>query len=151
MKRVMNTEIRMKILILNGPNLNLLGKREPAIYGNRSFDDYLHELRSAFPETEIIYEQTNHEGVIIDLLQEYGFGKADAILLNAGGYTHTSIAIRDAVSAINTPVAEVHISDISKREPFRQFSYLTDVCTFTVMGHGLDSYHIAIEQLKGMC
>lgn len=136
----------MKILILNGPNLNLLGRREPDIYGSQSFEAYLEELQRAFPEQEFIHEQTNHEGVIIDLLQEYGFGKADAILLNAGGYTHTSIAIRDAVSAIDTPVAEVHISDISRREPFRRLSYLSDVCAFTVMGHGLDSYRIAIEQ-----
>lgn len=136
----------MKILILNGPNLNLLGRREPDIYGSQSFEAYLEELHRAFPEQELIHEQTNHEGVIIDLLQEYGFGKADAILLNAGGYTHTSIAIRDAVSAIDTPVAEVHISDISRREPFRRLSYLSDVCAFTVMGHGLDSYRIAIEQ-----
>lgn len=136
----------MKILILNGPNLNLLGRREPDIYGSQSFEAYLEELQRAFPEQELIHEQTNHEGVIIDLLQEYGFGKADAILLNAGGYTHTSIAIRDAVSAIDTPVAEVHISDISRREPFRRLSYLSDVCAFTVMGHGLDSYRIAIEQ-----
>lgn len=136
----------MKILILNGPNLNLLGRREPDIYGSQSFEAYLEELHRAFPEQELIHEQTNHEGVIIDLLQEYGFGKADAILLNAGGYTHTSIAIRDAVSAIDTPVAEVHISDISRREPFRHLSYLSDVCAFTVMGHGLDSYRIAIEQ-----
>lgn len=135
----------MKILILNGPNLNLLGRREPDIYGSQSFEAYLEELQRAFPEQELIHEQTNHEGVIIDLLQEYGFGKADAILLNAGGYTHTSIAIRDAVSAIDTPVAEVHISDISRREPFRRLSYLSDVCAFTVMGHGLDSYRIAIE------
>lgn len=135
----------MKILILNGPNLNLLGRREPTIYGSQSFEAYLEELHRAFPEQELIHEQTNHEGVIIDLLQEYGFGKADAILLNAGGYTHTSIAIRDAVSAIDTPVAEVHISDISRREPFRRLSYLSDVCAFTVMGHGLDSYRIAIE------
>lgn len=136
----------MKILILNGPNLNLLGRREPDIYGSQSFEAYLEELHRAFPEQELIHEQTNHEGVIIDLLQEYGFGKADAILLNAGGYTHTSIAIRDAVSAIDTPVAEVHISDISRREPFRRLSYLSDVCALTVMGHGLDSYRIAIEQ-----
>lgn len=136
----------MKILILNGPNLNLLGRREPDIYGSQSFEAYLEELQRAFPEQELIHEQTNHEGVIIDLLQEYGFGKADAILLNAGGYTHTSIAIRDAVSAIDTPVAEVHISDLSRREPFRRLSYLSDVCAFTVTGHGLDSYRIAIEQ-----
>ena len=137
----------MKILIINGPNLNLLGRREPEIYGNRSFEDYLEELRSALPEAELLCEQTNHEGVIIDLLQEYGFGKADGILLNAGGYTHTSVAIRDAVSAIEVPVVEVHISDISKREPFRQFSYLSDVCATCIQGHGLNGYKMAIEYL----
>lgn len=135
-----------RILIINGPNLNLLGKREPSIYGSRSFDDYLAELKSAFPEQEIIYEQTNHEGAIIDLLQQYGFGGADAILLNAGGYTHTSVSIRDCIAALSSPVAEVHISDIRSREPFRQFSYLTDVCSFTVMGQGLAGYKTAIEK-----
>lgn len=137
----------MTILILNGPNLNLLGRREPSVYGSRSFEDYLPELRSAFPDDELLYEQSNHEGVLIDLLQQYGFGEADAILLNAGGYTHTSIAIRDAVAAIQTPVAEVHISDITKREPFRRQSYLTDVCACTVMGLGLESYRTAIIRL----
>lgn len=136
-----------RILILNGPNLNLLGRREPAIYGSRSFDDYLPELRKAFPQAELLYEQTNHEGVLIDLLQEYGFGKADAIVLNAGGYTHTSIAIRDCIAAIETPVVEVHISDISTREPFRRFSYLTDVCCRTIMGLGLEGYKNAIDYL----
>jgi len=137
----------MTILILNGPNLNLLGRREPSVYGSRSFEDYLPELRAAFPDVELLYEQSNHEGVLIDLLQQYGFGLADAIVLNAGGYTHTSIAIRDAVAAIQSPVAEVHISDLSKREPFRQFSYLTDVCACTVMGQGLEGYRTAIRQL----
>jgi len=137
----------MKILILNGPNLNLLGKREPSVYGSRSFEDYLPELRNAFPDDELLYEQSNHEGVLIDLLQQYGFGEADAIILNAGGYTHTSIAIRDAVAAIQTPVAEVHISDITEREQFRRHSYLTDVCACTVMGLGLESYRTAIIRL----
>lgn len=137
----------MKILIINGPNLNLLGRREPEIYGNRSFEDYLKELRNALPEAELLYEQTNHEGVIIDLLQEYGFGEADGIVLNAGGYTHTSVAIRDAVSAIEVPVVEVHISDTSKREPFRQFSFLRDVCATCIQGHGLKGYKMAIEYL----
>lgn len=137
----------MKILIINGPNLNLLGRREPEIYGNRSFEDYLEELRNALPEAELLYEQTNHEGVIIDLLQEYGFGEADGIVLNAGGYTHTSVAIRDAVSAIEVPVVEVHISDTSKRESFRQFSFLRDVCATCIQGHGLKGYKMAIEYL----
>lgn len=137
----------MTILIINGPNLNLLGKREPEIYGIRSFDDYLPELRRLYPEHTIIYEQTNHEGTIIDLLHTYGFGQADGIILNAGGYTHTSIAIRDAVAAIKTPVVEVHLSDTSKREPFRQFSYLRDVCCTCIQGYGLDSYRRAMAHL----
>ena len=140
----------MTILIINGPNLNLLGQRQPEIYGSRSFEDYLTELRLAFPDIDIRYEQTNHEGVIIDLLQEYGLGKADAIVLNAGGYTHTSISIRDAIAAIPTPVAEVHISDISQREPFRRHSYLSDVCARAIVGHGLEGYKIAIEQLVAL-
>lgn len=138
----------MKIIIINGPNLNLLGRREPDIYGSRSFDDYLIELQSAFPEHAICYHQTNHEGVLIDLLQQYGFGEADGIVLNAGGYTHTSVSIRDAIAAIKTPVVEVHISDISKREDFRHVSMLTDVCVRTIMGHGLNGYHEAITHLS---
>lgn len=140
----------MTILIINGPNLNLLGQRQPEIYGSRSFSDYLSDLRLSFPDLDIRYEQTNHEGVIIDLLQDYGFGKADAIVLNAGGYTHTSISIRDAITAIPVPVAEVHISDISQREPFRRHSYLSDVCARVVVGHGLEGYKMAIEQLVAL-
>lgn len=131
-------------MILNGPNLNLLGKREVSIYGDRSFDDYLEELRSRFPSTNLVYQQTNHEGIIIDVLHEWGFRKA-AIILNAGGYTHTSIAIRDAVMAIDTPVAEVHISKLEKREDFRKHSFLTDVCVFSVNGLGLEGYAAAID------
>ena len=133
------------ILIINGPNLNLLGKREPQIYGSRSFSDYLAELRSAFPEQEIRYEQTNHEGRIIDLLQDFGFGQVEGIVLNAAGYTHTSISIRDAIAAVEVPVVEVHISDIRQREPFRHTSLLTDVCAHTIIGQGLDGYRQAIE------
>lgn len=135
----------MTLLILNGPNLNLLGRREPEIYGKRSFDDYLPELRAAFPDVEIEYLQSNHEGVLIDALQDYGFGRADAILINAGGLTHTSVSLRDAVAAIETPVVEVHLSDPKAREPFRHVSLLEDVCCATVAGHGLDSYRLAIE------
>jgi len=139
----------MTILILNGPNLNLIGRREPAIYGNVSMDQYIADLRSANPGIEIEYVQSNHEGVLIDTLQEYGFGKADGIVLNAGGYTHTSIAIRDAVAAIDVPVVELHISDITSREPFRRQSYLTDVCSKTIMGHGICGYQMAIDYLVG--
>ncbi len=137
----------LHIAIVNGPNLNLLGKREPAIYGTRSFEDYLVELRSTFPEVDIHYFQSNHEGALIDELQrldEIGYA---GIVLNAGGYTHTSVALRDCVSAIGTIVAEVHISDISQRETFRQISYLTDVCAFTIQGKGLEGYAEAIKQL----
>ena len=135
------------ILIINGPNLNLLGTREPQICGHRSFSDYLLELRAAFPEVELRYEQTNHEGRIIDLLQDFGFGQAEGIVLNAAGYTHTSVSIRDAIAAIEAPVVEVHISDISHREPFRQTSLLTDVCAHTIIGQGLDGYQQAVDWL----
>lgn len=137
----------MKYLILNGPNLNLLGRREPEVYGSRSMDDYLLELTTALPDVELLYLQSNHEGVLIDTLQQYGFGEVDGIVLNAGGYTHTSVAIRDAVAAITVPVVEVHISDTSAREPFRRFSYLRDVCATCIQGHGLDGYRMAIEYL----
>ena len=137
----------MKILIINGPNLNLLGRRTPEIYGTMPFEDYLAELRKAFPDVEISYLQSNHEGDLIDWLHEYGFGKADGIVLNAGGYTHTSVALRDAVDAIETPVAEVHISDITRREPFRRVSLLTDICVHSIIGHGLDGYRMAINNL----
>lgn len=138
----------MNILILNGPNLNLLGHREPDIYGTRSFEDYLLELRQLFPDDSLEYLQSNHEGCLIDALQEYGFGKAQGIVLNAGGYTHTSVSLRDAVEAIDVPVVEVHISDLGRREPFRQHSFLTDVCAQTIQGQGLDGYRLAIEKLK---
>lgn len=136
------------ILILDGPNMNLVGVREPEIYGTRSMGDYVSELRSRMPDIDIIYRQSNHEGVMLDILQEYGFGKADGIVLNAAAYTHTSIALRDCVKAIKCPVIEVHISDIRSREPFRQHSYLTDVCAATISGKGLQGYALAVEQLK---
>lgn len=138
----------MDILILNGPNLNLLGRREPGLYGTRSFEDYLEELRRLFPEDSLVYLQSNHEGDLIDAIQQYGFGRAAGIVLNAGGYTHTSISLRDAVAAIETPVVEVHLTDITSREPFRSVSYLTDVCACTIIGKGLDGYKEAIEFLK---
>lgn len=145
------TEQTMKatILILDGPNLNLVGVREPHIYGHQRVADYIEQLRRAYSDIEIVYRQSNHEGVLIDLLQEYGFGKACGIVLNGGGYSHTSVALRDCVAALTVPVAEVHISDISTREPFRQHSYLTEVCSFTIKGRGLDGYRVAIEQFIG--
>ena len=132
--------------ILNGPNMNLLGRREPMLYGTRSFDDYLCELRQHFRDVELTYLQSNHEGVLIDTLQDWGY-RLDGIVLNAAAYTHTSIALRDTIAAIDVPVVEVHITDISGREPFRRNSLLSDVCTATIMGKGLAGYKEAIETL----
>lgn len=134
----------MKIIIINGPNLNLLGVREPEIYGERGFEDYLKGLRNHFDDCEIAYYQSNVEGEIINKIQEVGFSY-DGIVLNAGGYSHTSVAIRDAVAAITTPVVEVHISNIFAREPFRHKSLLSAVCRGMVCGLGLDGYRYAIE------
>ena len=148
----------MRIVILNGPNLNLLGRREPAIYGTRSMEQVLLDIQRAYPELHIAYHQSNHEGDLIDWVQEYG-GLAigdwrlaigdgqemDGIVLNAGGYTHTSIALRDAVACSRIPVVEVHVSDIMQREPFRQISLLTDVCAHSVIGQGTDGYRQAVE------
>ena len=134
----------MNILILNGPNLNLLGKRNPDIYGNKSFSDYFKELTAQFPDHYLEYFQSNHEGALIDKLHEVGFS-FDGIIFNAGGYTHTSVAIRDAVDAITTLVIEVHISNIYEREKFRRFSYLEEVCHASIVGKGLDGYAEAIE------
>lgn len=136
-----------KIHILNGPNLNLLGKREPAVYGNTSFETYFETLIAKYPDISLSYMQTNHEGVLIDQLHEYGFEKNTGIILNAGGLSHTSISLRDAVTSITNPVVEVHISDIYKRESFRWHSYLTDVCATHFTGHGLDGYRLAIDFL----
>ncbi|MEG0794995.1 MAG: type II 3-dehydroquinate dehydratase [Odoribacter sp.] len=136
----------MRILILNGPNLNLLGIREPDIYGKETFTDYLEMLKSNYPEVEIFYEQSNVEGELINKIQETGFS-FDGIILNAGAYTHTSIAIADAIAAITTPVVEVHISNTSRREAFRQTSYLTPVCRGVITGFGLKSYELALIAL----
>jgi 3-dehydroquinate dehydratase II len=136
-----------KIHIINGPNLNLLGKREPAVYGSVSFDSYFDKLKADYPDVKLQYMQTNHEGVIIDLLHQYGFEPGTGIILNAGGLSHTSIALRDAVASVQTPVVEVHISDIYKRESFRWHSYLTEVCAVHFTGHGLDGYRMALEYL----
>lgn len=142
----------MDILILNGPNLNLLGVREPGIYGNRDFEGFLYELRKRYSQHKLHYFQSNHEGDIIDRLQEYGFGMASGIVLNAGAYTHTSLAIADCISAISTPVVEVHISNVHSREAVRHHSMISGVCQGVIAGFGLDSYRLAIEALAvGAC
>lgn len=135
-----------RIVIINGPNLNLLGKREPELYGHISFDDYYSKLLLDFPNVDLIYFQTNHEGLIIDKLQEFGF-TADGIVLNAAGYTHSSIAIADTIRAIETPVVEVHISDIYQREEFRKISFMKDACVLSIVGKGLEGYKEAISFL----
>jgi len=137
----------MKVIIINGPNLNLLGKREEAIYGNISFEEYLIGLRSELKYLEIDYYQSNVEGELIDKLQEVGF-TYDAILFNAGGYTHTSVAIADCIKAIKTPVTEVHISNIYAREEFRKKSLLSKNCKAVICGLGLDSYKAGLLTLK---
>jgi len=137
----------MKVIIINGPNLNLLGKREEAIYGNISFDDYFKKLVAEFPDMELECFQSNVEGELINKLQEVGFSY-DTILLNAGGYTHTSVAISDCVKAIETPVTEVHISNIYAREEFRQKSLLSKNCKAVICGLGLDSYKAGLLTLK---
>ena len=137
----------MKVIIINGPNLNLLGKREEAIYGNISFDDYFKELVAEFPDLELECFQSNVEGELINKLQEVGFSY-DCILLNAGGYTHTSVAISDCIKSIDTPVTEVHISNIYTREEFRQKSLLSPNCRAVICGLGLDSYKAGLLTLK---
>ncbi len=139
---------RIHIAIVNGPNLNLIGKREPAIYGSVSFDDYMKGLREKYKTISLDYFQSNHEGDLIDYLQQAD-SKEDlaGIVLNAGGYTHTSIALRDTVAAIGKRVVEVHISDLTQREVFRQQSYLRDVVCATYMGYGLQSYDKGIDFL----
>lgn len=136
----------MKIAIINGPNLNLLGKREPEIYGNKTFEEYFKFLEDEFKNIELIYFQSNHEGALIDKIHEVGF-HFNGIVLNAGAYTHTSIAIADAVSAIATPVVEVHLSNVFAREAFRHHSYISAVAKGTIGGFGLQSYKLAIQSL----
>ena len=136
----------MVIHIINGPNLNLVGRREPEVYGNRSLDQYLQELIALFPQHTIDVFQSNIEGEIVDRLQQVGFDDC-GIVLNAGGYTHTSVAIADAVAAITAPVIEVHISNIYSREPFRHKSLLSPVCKGIIAGFGLDSYRLALHSL----
>lgn len=135
-----------RILILNGPNLNLLGAREPAVYGGRSFEEYLEELREAFPQARIDHVQTNQEGDLVDAIQR-AYGVHDGVVLNAGGYSHTSVAVRDAVAAVAVPVVEVHISNLLAREPFRHTSLIGAVCAGSITGFGLDGYRLAILHL----
>ena len=139
----------MKILILNGPNLNLLGQREPKLYGHVSFDDYLPLLKAKFPQHEIAYFQSNHEGDLIDQLQEAD-KQHDAVVMNPGGYAHTSIALADCIRAISIPVIEVHLTDISKREPYRRHSYTAEACVRCFMGLGLEGYAKAIETFNNV-
>jgi 3-dehydroquinate dehydratase-2 len=136
----------MKIAIINGPNLNLLGKREPEKYGKSSFEDYLILLRKRFPGAEMEYFQSNIEGEIINEIQRAGFS-LDGIILNAGGYTHTSVAITDAIAAVKAPVIEVHITNIAAREGFRHTSLIGRSCAGSISGFGLDSYRLAVEAL----
>lgn len=137
-----------KILIVNGPNLNLLGRREPGIYGSEGFDDYLASLRKCYADkADIDYFQSNCEGELIDRLQQAGFGEADGIVLNAGAYTHTSVALGDCIRAIKTPVVEVHISNVHAREEFRHRSMLAAACKGVICGFGLDSYRLAVEAM----
>ncbi|MBR4380404.1 MAG: type II 3-dehydroquinate dehydratase [Bacteroidaceae bacterium] len=138
----------MKIQIINGPNINLLGKREPGIYGSESFDDYLLRLKQLYSQVEIAYFQSNHEGDLIDKLHEVGFDY-DGIILNAGAYTHTSIALQDAIRAIKAPVIEVHISNVHAREEFRHKSMISCACKGVILGFGLNSYRLAMEALLG--
>ncbi|MDR3119703.1 MAG: type II 3-dehydroquinate dehydratase [Mediterranea sp.] len=136
----------MKIQIINGPNINLLGKREPSIYGSVAFEDYLVALRNKYPDIEISYYQSNVEGELIDKIQTVGFD-VDGIVLNAGAYTHTSIALQDTIRSVSSPVIEVHISNVHKREEFRHTSMIAAACKGVVCGFGLDSYRLAIEAL----
>lgn len=137
----------MKILILNGPNLNLLGEREQSIYGSQTFDAFLESLREMFPEAELIYAQSNVEGELINHLHEAAKTACDGVVLNGAGYTHTSVALGDAVAAISIPVVEVHISNVHAREPYRHQSLMAKNCKGVISGFGLQSYVLAIRAL----
>ena len=134
----------MKLIIINGPNLNLLGKRQPEVYGNQSFEDYFSRLQSQFRDIQLEYFQSNVEGELIDKIQEAGFS-CDGIILNAAAYTHTSVGIGDAVKAVEAPVVEVHISNISDREPFRHESYISPGASGVIFGFGLKGYELAVR------
>ncbi|GAB6959567.1 type II 3-dehydroquinate dehydratase [Prevotella aurantiaca JCM 15754] len=139
----------MKIIIINGPNLNLLGKREPNIYGSLSMEEYLLKLRAMYSDIDIEYYQSNVEGKLIDKLQEVGY-TYNGIILNAGAYTHTSIALQDCIRAITVPVVEVHISNVKNREEYRHHSMIAPACIGTIQGFGMNSYRLAVEALKGI-
>ncbi len=139
----------LNITIINGPNLNLLGKREPSVYGNESFDDYLMQLKKDFPQINFSYLQSNIEGELVDAIQKFGFNQ-DGIILNPAAYTHTSIAIADAIKAIKTPVIEVHMSNVLSRETFRHQSLIGANCIGCIMGFGMNSYVLAVEQFSKM-
>lgn len=136
----------MKIQIINGPNLNLLGVREPSVYGKMGFNDYLAQLCAAYPQVEIDYYQNNSEGELINKIHEVGFS-CDGVVLNAGAYTHTSVALLDAIKAVSSPVIEVHISNVHQREEFRHHSIISAGCKGVICGFGLDSYRLAIEAI----
>ena len=138
-----------RIQIINGPNLNLLGRREPGVYGSRSFEDYLTELRAQYPDVQLDYFQSNHDGDLIDCIHACGF-EADGIVLNAGAYTHTSVALHDALRAVEAPAVEVHISNVHTREEFRHHSLISAACRGVICGFGLDSYRLAVEALIGL-
>ncbi|MBQ8046482.1 MAG: type II 3-dehydroquinate dehydratase [Prevotella sp.] len=139
----------MKIEIINGPNLNLLGQREPGIYGSESMETLLDSLRRRYPEIAFTYYQSNVEGELINRMQEKGFGAADGIIINAGAYTHTSVALHDCIRSLKTPVVEVHISNIYQREEFRHRSLISSACKGTICGFGMDSYRLAVEAFVG--
>ena len=136
----------MKIIIINGPNLNLLGTREPDIYGHTTMEDYIQSLRKQHPRVDIDYYQSNHEGSLLDKLQEVGFSY-DGIVLNSGAYTHTSVALLDCIRSLKTPVVEVHISNVHAREEFRNHSMISPACLGVIAGFGMDSYSLAVEAL----
>ena len=136
----------MKLLILNGPNLNLQGRRDKSVYGAESFEEFIPRLRTSYPAVEIDYAQSNIEGELIDALHN-AEGKYDGVLFNAGGYTHTSVALRDAIDAVSVPVIEIHISNVSAREEFRHTSLIGATCVGTIAGFGLDSYRLGIEAM----
>lgn len=137
----------MKIAIINGPNLNLTGKREPGVYGRQSFDEYIPYLRGLFPDMEISYSQSNVEGELIDRIQACG-REGRAVLLNAGGYTHTSVAIHDAIAAVDVPVIEIHMSNVAAREEYRRTSLIGSACKGTIAGFGMDSYRLGVLALQ---
>ena len=139
----------MTVLILNGPNLNRLGIRKPEIYGTKTMAQILLDIQRRWPDVHFVYRQSNHEGDLIDWIQEANGEEAKGIILNAGGYSHTSVALRDAVEESEVPVVEVHISDISQREPFRRTSLLTDVCAHSIIGHGTQGYAEGVEWVMG--